>query len=65
MSEEFERLAQSVTADSQESFSEEAEVFQNEAEQLLYLCVECQGAFESIESCKQHMIQVSNRNHFV
>lgn len=57
VSEEFERLAQSVIADSQDSPNEEIGSQENEAEQLLYLCVECQGAFETIELCRQHMIQ--------
>lgn len=57
VSEEFERLAQSVVADSQDDFLEDANLPESEPEQLLYVCVECQGAFESIEICKQHMIQ--------
>ncbi|KAK3913551.1 Zinc finger X-chromosomal protein [Frankliniella fusca] len=57
VSEEFERLAQSVVADSQDDFVEETNVPESESEQLLYVCVQCQNAFESIEICKQHMIQ--------
>lgn len=54
VSEEFERLAQSVAADNQSICEDEQE---GEIEQLLFLCVQCQGAFESIELCKLHMIQ--------
>ncbi|XP_034249604.1 zinc finger protein 64-like [Thrips palmi] len=54
VNEEFERLAQSVAADTQSICEDEQE---NETEQLLFLCVQCQGAFESIELCKLHMIQ--------
>lgn len=53
-----------MAADSLESLIEEEEVEETEAERCLYLCVECQGAFESIELCKQHMIQVSIFIHF-
>lgn len=56
VSEEFERLAQSIAADSQEN-DVDANVPERESEQLLYLCVECQGVFASLELCKEHMIQ--------